>query len=172
MPLTPASSSTPYITVDEFLRRYDLRTIGDLVSDSETRLNQSQLQSSQALLDILADAAGEVESAALADGRYTKEDLAALTGVSLQFLKRLVSDLTLWYLYQRRPDRAGPIPPQAQDARNLIALLRSGDRIFVFTETQIAGRRMEIINETNSRITRNRVTRRAERHFGLLDNDC
>lgn len=143
---TPVSSSTPYCTVAEFLKRYDWRTIAQLMSDDDqtpterTTLTDDATNEGARLLTILKDASGKVEMAAFAGGAYAPADLAALTGNQSAYLARLVADIAVGMCYQRRPDLFGPMPMQAQEAANILNALESGRKVFGLQETIDAGR--------------------------------
>lgn len=168
MVMTPSSGSTPYASASDFSERYDIRTIGDLLSDLGVRLPAGQVLTSSRLTYLLMQASGQVESAAMAGKRYTTEDLAALTGNSKEYLKGIVCDLVIWILMGRRPTREGGVPEIVKGALEALELIRHGHRIFAFTETQDAGKNV-IVAETPSPL----VTQRGRPLFGDLagDND-
>jgi len=97
-----------YASVAELLQRYDFRDIGGLVSDDNREVPPTDLVTvgnfgntiSQACLD---DAAGMIEAALFASGRYTEVDLTGLTGYSLSYLKRINCDIAMALIYARRP---------------------------------------------------------------------
>src|SRR6188768_3543140 len=97
-----------YASVAELLQRYDFRDIGGLVSDDNREASPVDLVTvghysnsvSQACLD---DAAGMIEAALFASGRYNEIDLNTLEGYSLSYLKRINCDIAMALIYARRP---------------------------------------------------------------------
>lgn len=166
MVMTPSSGSTPYASAADFAERYDIRTIGDLLSDLGVRLPAGQVLTSSRLTTLLMQASGMLESAALAGKRYTTEDLAALTGNSKEYMKGIICDLVIWVLLGRRPTREGGIPEIVKGAVEAVELLRHGHRIFAFTEVQDAGKNV-IVADTPAPL----LTSRARRLFGDLNGD-
>lgn len=127
--------------------RYDVRTLGDLLSDTGTRLTSSQVQSSTVLDTLLLQASGEVETACIAGERYLPADLDALEGASLEKLKGLVCGLTMGYLIDRRPNVITTEPKQVSKAFELLNQLREGERIFSLDGAAAAGMTVERIVE-------------------------
>lgn len=85
--------------------------------------------------------AGDIESACGQAARYTSEDLNALTGVSQELLIKLNAARAAWSLAQylkpitARPDEV----PGARESFEMLEMLKLGERIFGFYETQAAG---------------------------------
>lgn len=94
-----ASYADPY----DMVKRYDERHLGDLVSDSGSRIGKAEVLSHPNLQAALDDAAGMIESALFQAQRYTQDDLDKLTGNSRQLLVRLNCVLAISLLWQRRP---------------------------------------------------------------------
>lgn len=108
------------------------------------------LYTNQNLLTAINDACGLLESACLRGQAYSPSDLSALAsqvdgngnpGVSGQYLKRILSDITAFDLVTRR---FGPNPPQTvleayNRAMDQLDALSRGERIFSFVETAEAG---------------------------------
>ena len=163
MVMTPSSGSAPYATASDFAERYDIRTIGDLLSDLGARLPSGQVLTSSRLTYLLMQASGQVEAAAMAGKRYTTDDLAALTGNSKEYLKGIVCDLVIWILLGRRPTREGGVPEIVKGALEALELIRHGQRIFGFTEVQDAGKNV-IVADTPPDL----LTSRGRRLFGDL----
>lgn len=141
---TPVSGAAAYCTVAQFLQSYDVRTVGQLLSDTNvaytvTDINNIGSTANLTLLALLQKASGMLESACLLGNRYAPADLSGLTGNSAQFLAGLVADLAMWLLWNRRPDRKTPIPAQASVALDWLESLRTGDRIFGTQEAMNAG---------------------------------
>ncbi len=139
MAKTVQTSAASLLTVAEFLKRADLRTVGDLCSDTGTRITSGGLATDTHLAAALLDATGIVEQACLVAKRYLPADLAALTGAGLGSLYRLLSRLTLCLLFERRPDLEMKQPWIWEWVEEQLEKLRQGERIFPFTETEDAG---------------------------------
>lgn len=97
-----------YATPQDMQKRYDWRELGDLLADSNEQasaLDQvtSGNQYNTTLLEMLADASGDIEAALLAAGRYQTTDLTGLTGNSLSLLKRITCEIAIAYLFERKP---------------------------------------------------------------------
>lgn len=172
MAQTVTSSASSYCTVAEFLKRVDLRTVGDWASDDGVRVLAGALTTDAKVLAALADASGELEAAALIGGKYTVEDLAALAAtdcVGRAKLYRLISDLALCFLYDRRPQMfADARPPNCWErATGWLNELAQGTRIFPFQQASDAGR-LENSKVTDSELAeRNGVLLQASPFFGV-----
>lgn len=174
MAKTPATSASSYCSAAEFLKRIDKRTVADLCSDTGTPVTEGALAANVNLLAALEDASGDVEAAALMGGRYSNADLAALItddGVGAAKLRRIVSDLAIAYLFERRPSPDLDRQPQAVErALKFLELLASGERIFGFQEVMDDGV-MDDIKETPAIVeARNLPTYIARRLFGRRAN--
>lgn len=173
---TPVSATTPYITATEFLKRYDWRTIIQLMGDDDasdpqlsTLLDEDTNEGGN-LLAILKDAAGELETAALLGGRYSVADLNALTNNQSAYLGRIVADLAIGRCYQRRPDLFGQPPTQSQVAANILNALASGERIFGLQD-QIDAGHMEMTTDAPADVVeRNGMVVIAQEYFGRRGN--
>lgn len=168
----PNSQPASYLTVDEFLKRKDWRTVADFVSDADVRVTQSSLTSDANLQAVLDDAAGMVEAACLAGNRYQPADLAALTGVAKAFRDRLIADLAMGLLIERRPDKKTPLPQSFERALAELEDLRFGKWIFGLKETQDAGLMDFEKDNENIREDRNLTTYKASRFFGSRGDSC
>jgi hypothetical protein len=153
MALTLNSSASGYLPPLEFLKRFDLRLIADLISDTGVRVGGSPnpdpavVAVNLNLLSALLDASGDVEAACIRGHRYQPDDLQALAGTpdnvalpsaAQSRLFRLVGRLAMCYLYERRPDK-GPIPETYKAAWDHLEALANGEQIFGFAEAQDAG---------------------------------
>jgi phage gp36-like protein len=145
VPQTPDSTATSYADGDDMIVRYDVRVLGDLLSDSGTRVAAASVAAHATLEELLLDASGEVESACCAGGRYGSADLAALSGAGLRFLKRLVCGSAMFaLLHRRKPDMVRADWDKGID--ETLERLRKGERIFSTDEAQAAGQ-MERLGE-------------------------
>lgn len=139
---TPETSASPYCSPADFLARFDARLAGDLCSDDGTRVAPGSLPSNPAFLAALADASGELESAASASRRYSPADLAAIVaagGNGASIVKRLVAALALGFLRDRRGLPASDMPEQVEAAREQVKKLRDGEAILPTVQAMNAG---------------------------------
>lgn len=176
MAQTPVSGDSAYITAAELLLFVDYRTLSDLCTDTDgprplkTDFSDATTDLGAKTQAILKAASGYVEMACLNGGRYTPDDLAALTGNQAQALKKLVANLALWDFYTRRPDTTMPEPPQAVEANRILDAVAAGEKIFGTQQAMDAGR-LELTVETPIDVeNRNLVTFQAERMFGRRAN--
>ena len=141
-------SASSYASNDDMAVRYDVRTLGDLLSDSNTRLTSSQVTASTVLTALLEEASGDIELACIAGERYLPEDLDALEGVSEQKLIGLVCDIAFSRLMDRRPNVISEAPRRVKDAFDTLNMLREGARIFSLGGAAEAGYLVERVVET------------------------
>lgn len=131
-----------YASPQDFLARFDARTLGDLTGDSGARVTQAGLATDPNLQTALDDASGDIESALLQGERYAVSDLDSIEGNSLNKLKRVCCDIAMGYLWERRlwTGRAQQEPHPAM-ARGQAALerLRKGENVFNLTGPLDAG---------------------------------
>lgn len=135
---TAVSSATSYCSPTVFQTFYDVRQIGDLVKDDNTRPTATALLTDANVQKALDVASGEIESACLVAQKYTPSDLNTLTAMSLASLQKLCADLAFWHLTLRRfPDTQ---PNEAyKAAQEKLERLRLGERIFGLQENMDAG---------------------------------
>jgi hypothetical protein len=164
---TPNSSAAPYCTPQQFLSRFDVRFVQDLLADAGARLTPQEVASSPALAELLGEASGMVEAACFVSNRYTAADLAALAGPSREFLVGLTAGLTLWLLWDRRPRKLEEEPPlRARVALEQLQFLRDGQRIFGLQEHADAGLVDSKTQSPEDAARRGGVVFRARRFFG------
>lgn len=167
---TPNSQPSSYLAPSDFLVRYDARTVGDLCSDTGTRVTPAALLTNPNLQAALDDASGEVESAVLIGNRYQPGDLAGLTGVSQKYLWRIIGVLAMAHLVQRRPDLKRPLPPQYDKVLLELESLRQGERIFALQEVQNAGLGSAYQELAGDVEARDLIVTQARRFFGQRVN--
>jgi phage gp36-like protein len=92
-----------YVSGSDLRERYDVRAISQLVSDTSSPIPVSSIDANTNVATALNDAEGEVLAALLAGGRYSTDDLDLLTGTALAYLQRIICDIAMLYLIQRRP---------------------------------------------------------------------
>lgn len=138
---TPNSSTSSYITVDQFIMRHDYNAVAMLSVDDGSKPTQAELETNANLLQILMDASGMVEVALMTNERYSTVDLSAPNGVSQAYMQSIISDIAMYKLYCRRD---APGPPETvisnyNEALRKIDQLRTGDVVLSFAESQAAG---------------------------------
>jgi hypothetical protein len=138
---TNASSATTYLSVTEFLKLCDKRTVARWASDTGTALESGDISSDGNVAKALLAASGELESACLVSGRYTAAELAALEGATAAKRDLLLTWIAEFILWARRPALAredGP-PWVWELAQADLERLRSGQRLFAQQENIDAG---------------------------------
>lgn len=132
-----------YATAAQLMKRYDVRILGQLVSDNGVQVGKSDLGANENLLTALADASGEIDASVLQASRYTVAQLAALTGNSANYLIRLTCTIAYGLLWERRStlleldEDAGDTAQKR--ARQALEQLRKGQQIFDIEEVKQAG---------------------------------
>ena len=81
---------------------YDARLIGELVSDTDTRVAAADLPDDPVLAELIASVSAEIFSALTVGDRYTPTQLASLTGEAADLLHCMCSDGILLRLKRRR----------------------------------------------------------------------
>lgn len=145
MAQTPLTGSAPYLTAARVWVYRDERRVLQLLRDDDAPADKADAETATTteggrLLAALAGASGELEEYALAGGRYTPADLAALTGNQLARLEGLVADLAFWRLAKRRwPDCRPEDVSGAAEALAALERLGRGQTIFGTVESAAAG---------------------------------
>lgn len=125
------------------INRYDVRTLGDLCSDTGTRISSTDLLTSPKMLTNLSEASGKLMAAIKKGGRYTQTQLDALTGDSLEYLKGLECRICFYLLWRIKPytnrEAQSRTTIYETDYRDAIRLLASGEDIFPTDEHVDAG---------------------------------
>ncbi|MCD0459106.1 phage protein Gp36 family protein [Roseiconus lacunae] len=159
-----------YATSEDLVARYDIDLIRDLATDREGATRTDVVTEPRVEI-ALGDASGEVETALLAGGRYSVEQLQGLTDNSLNHLKQIVCGLAMAALYQRRPESAEQeyIDRITKNSRDAIQALRRGENIFGLTETVSAS----VVESTGPSAIdvrhRNDLPTRMSRYFPTTD---
>lgn len=167
--LTPNSSSTSYLSVTEFLKRADSNLVGQLVSDDGTQVTATNLQTNANLLAILSDVSAIFESAALVGGRYNPSDLNTLVSsntVGASLILRILSDLAIGLLRQRRGMNEDSPYSGFVQASAFLDSLRKGETILPFLETQEAGQADDTYMTLSDYFKQGRLTAVYPRFFG------
>lgn len=121
------------------MARFDARTVGQLVSDTGQSVPPASLATNTAVLAALEDASGEIDAALMQGQRYSAADLAALTGNSLAYLKRICCQIAMARLWERRPylDEEGA-EKALNMARQALDRLRKGENLFAVEDNLAA----------------------------------
>jgi phage gp36-like protein len=129
-----------YATAQQLVDRFDVNLIGDLCTDTNTRVGLSAILTNTRVAACLDDSAAEINRAARQGDRYSAADLAALASNGDTSLIRLNSELALGMLYEAR----GIGIPEGHyrtisRARTTLESLRSGEQILGVAENIDAG---------------------------------
>lgn len=127
----------PFITVAQFIQRYDWRWVANNLMDDGTVPTLTELldpseASNILLVALITDASEMLMSAAAVGARYSEDDLRGYGG---NLLIRVVSDLTVGEVLKRRgralTDEDALSKPYTE-ALQYLELLRQGERVFAF----------------------------------------
>lgn len=165
-----------HATVDDLLKRYDLRRIGDLVNDNDTRatstdLNNASSPAGAVVQTALSDASGMINSAILAGKRYKLTDFINMSDESKALLKRLCCDLAYAFLVSRRGYGATDLEAmtsRAKESEMILEQLRQGERLFEVEENQNAAL-------PNQAVISNKVSlfsKELDRYFGMRQSQA
>lgn len=170
----------PYCTPAIFLERYDVRTVGDYLSDTDLRLTPTQVQNSAVLADLMKQASGIVESHAFMGTRYSPVDLQLIASMdntgtivgtptnAAQVLYGIVAGITMFLVWERRPLRYAkhPMPLSSEMAFGQLEKIGAGALIFGLLETAEAGVPSVEFMTKQDILTRNFSSNQARRFFG------
>ena len=144
---TLTSTETPYADAADLIKRYDVRQIGDLVNDDDTRADAGDIAASGVVDAAMLDASGDLEAAVMAGAMYTLGNLeriafpdapATLTATGHR-LKRIVCAIAFWRLWNRRHPFDTPKDfPAVIEAYADLEKLAQGETIFGLEETVAA----------------------------------
>lgn len=141
MPLTPNSSTSSYVTPEEFLLRKDIRPASMLVLDTGLAATEVQLQTNAVLLAILKESSGIVESAATAGAKYSALDIAAQVAAGTacgEMIKGYISDIAAHRLAERRWQTNQDTLEGYKAALEFLKRLRDGELVLPFAEVATA----------------------------------
>jgi len=128
-----------YASITDLITRRDKRTVGELAFDTDEPPTDAELLASTNLSAILEDASGQVEAAMLCGKRYLPADLAALTGNSQAFLKKVVCTIAMADLFERRPGyHIEQAQAYAAQAKGYLEDLRTGKNLFNMSDNSAA----------------------------------
>ncbi len=170
---TVNSAASSYATVADFLRRYDARSIGDLVADDGLRVAAASLSGNAIIGALLMQASGRLEAACIMGERYSPADLTALVAAAKnmsEFLIGLVCSLTIELVYRRRPTPEMQEFPETAEADRMLNAIAGGKMVLGFTEAMEAGHISSEMETAAIVEARKMPTTRAENLFGRRNN--
>lgn len=129
---------TAFADADDLTTCYDVRVLGQYLSDNGTALTANEVANSPKTAALLEQASGQILAFAYKGERYSEADLLALTGNGLAMLKRMTCDLAFSYILQRRGVAVDDYP-QVKTALELLELLSQGKVIFPIAVNAEAG---------------------------------
>lgn len=128
-----------YVSASDLTARFDERDIQQLVIDDSSDGATVDVTTNARVTAALDDAEGEVIAALRKGGRYEAEQLAALTGVDLAYLKRIICDIAMVHLLRRRPTFAPEVFKAYDDIRKgHIKDLQDGNSVITADEPAAA----------------------------------
>jgi len=126
---------------DDMIARFDARTLGDIcANDDDVQVTPAGLAANKKMLAALNTATGKIISVCLRAKRYSRADLDALTGESLEFLIDITCRIAFWHLWKRKPYADDPVRKMAKEEYDeILADLSSGHAIFDVEAVKDAG---------------------------------
>jgi|688.fasta_scaffold183078_5 phage gp36-like protein len=91
-----------YVTAADLILFFDERDIQQLVIDDSSDSTTVDVTDNARVDRALSAAEGEVIAALRKGGRYEAEQLAALAGTDLDYLKRIICEIAMVHLFRRR----------------------------------------------------------------------
>ena len=141
-----------YASGSDMVARYDVRRMGQWLSDSGVPVEDGDVPSNTKLAALLNDASELVNSAAFVGKRYSRANLTSLSSDDGgPLLKRIVCDLAYGMLAMRRGysiKELTDLAPGWEWAQEMLEQLRLGERIFDFTAAADAGL-VEVVSVTD-----------------------
>lgn len=167
-----ASGSSAFLTAAQFLRYYDSRVVAELLSDTNTKVQDPS--TAPQMTEFLRSASGTVEASALKGGRYTAADLTALAAANVNgsyYLRKLVAGVLMQDLRARRARVGEDFLEQFKWVRDALKALRQGEEIFGFVEVQEAATTQATLDNWEARQVRNGISVNASPFFGNRGGD-
>lgn len=162
-------------TAADLITRCDTQIIGDLITDDDPdtgerrRPSRDEILASDVVDTHLEDASALFQAAVKVGGRYTLLQLEGLTGSAASYVKRVVCDLAVALLFQRRPDKnTGEIAEQYQNRSDKhLKALRNGEEIIGLADnTDVNAGLLSVDGPTSIDLTnRNLIDERMHRYF-------
>jgi phage gp36-like protein len=162
-----------YATGDDFVARYDVRLIGDLVSDTGSQVPAGSVPANSNLLAALTDASSAVDAAVFVGNRYTPAQMASLSDTAAAFVRRLACDLTLIYLKRRRgrfdADKDAALLKEVN--ATLDSLRKGDDLLLVDNQTEAPASTIELVRPELVPVARPCTIRNSTRNYYPIRHD-
>lgn len=131
-----------YAGPTDMISRFDVRTLGDLCADNNTRVTAGLLETNPKMIAALDSAAGQINAACLQGERYSVSDLAGLLVESKAHLININCIIAMAALWRRRhyPEENQTRTESLALAETELTRLRTGEHVFDVVENKIAGR--------------------------------
>lgn len=164
-----------FATAAQFVLRYDVRRIGQILSDSGTPVESGSISGNATITALLDDASAEILMACRAGKRYTQADLEALA-VDADTLKAnqiigLTCALAWGKLVQRRgypEEELNMLAAPYREAIQTLERLRRGELIFDIDGVDNAGVEVTGNLPLNNTLKDKLLSRQASRYFGCI----
>jgi len=153
--LTPVTGAASYCTPLQLFICSDVRTVAQLLSDTDTpigfipatnSIDKTVVANDPTLALLLQAASGKLEGAVTKGNMYSPGDLILLTtgsfatANSAMWIAQIVAGITIASLYRRRPDVMMPKIPMVEESEAILDALADGSKILPLQETMDAGR--------------------------------
>lgn len=168
----------------EFTARFDERTLAQLASDTGAPIAAASIPSDDHILKAIEDAEGQVLAYLAKNGRIspsqilelntlsksTDPDLvqeASIANIQISYIKRIVADIAMFHMLQRRPSVNTKLFEQMEKIREgHLKDLQDGNSLLALdTDTECASRASVDGVSYNDLVSKNSVRIRAERYF-------
>lgn len=123
----------------DLLVRFDARLLGQLVNDGNVQVTPGALLTDPVIQEHLDQSAGEVFAALYVAYKYTAAELATVTNTTASLLKKLVCDLAIVTLCQRRGMSYEDKFPMVEASLGMVQMLRNGERVLDLAGNEQAG---------------------------------
>lgn len=132
-----------YLTTNQFANQYDIRRLGQHLSDTGTPIGAGELLDHPVLLQLLDEASDLILSACLVGKKYTIEYLDELAASTNRggLLRRLTGDICYGLLISRRGQAASDISalaPRYIIAMGVLEQLKLGTMLFPSADDTLA----------------------------------
>lgn len=138
-----------YAQNSDFIVRYDVRTVADLLSDTGAPVAAASVATNSVLSSLLQDASADIDAACFRGNRYTPAQLIDLTGTSAQLLIRLCCDMGLLYLKRRRGRYKADVDGElAKSVDDRLKALANGENYLMLADQDEAAASTEQLDQT------------------------
>jgi len=154
-----------YATIAQLTTRYDVRKIGELISDTGSAVVPSDVLSNSIVQAALDDASARVLQFALIGQRYSEDDLNLLATNNDSALVRITCDLAMAFIVQRRLLDINTYP-QVKEGLADLERLRNGEMMFNVARDVAVGTATTGFPSVVQQSQTNSVTYEAQALFG------